>query len=145
MVFDFLNYKLGCCFILNVRLFLTYISYILYFFLIFFFWFFFLIFLNIFLWFCFRCPGHSVWARYFYISRVLVSGRDLWLCLFDFWNFFDFELCQLWLALPTLAFQPSHMEDGTVRDDTSFSFAINKSFHIPTFIFSKHSTYIFPA
>ena len=65
------------------------------FFLKFFFEFFFeifLIFLKFFLWFCFRCPGHSVWARYFYISKVLVSGRDLWLCLFDFWKFFDFEL-----------------------------------------------------
>ena len=26
------------------------------------------------------------------MSKVLVSGRDLWLCLFDFWKFFDFEL-----------------------------------------------------
>ena len=50
----------------------------------------------IFLWFCFRCPGHSVWARYFYISKVLVSGRDLWLFLFDFWKFFDLNLKWTW-------------------------------------------------
>ena len=41
------------------------------------------------------------------------------------------------MALPTLALLFSQ---PLVRADTSFSYAINKSFHIPTLIFSKQST-----
>ena len=50
---------------------ILFLNFYFWFFFWIFFWFFFLDFLKYFLWFCFRCPGHSVWARYFYISKVL--------------------------------------------------------------------------
>ena len=58
----------------------------------FFFIYFFLIFLNTFYDFVLGVLDIVYEQDIFYISRVLVSGRDLWLCLFDFWKFFDFEL-----------------------------------------------------